>query len=238
VKKKIILLADDTLFFLVLEKTYFSRDEFDVRTANNGTEVLEIVKTDCPDIVFLDMFMPEMNGDECCRRIKENPETSQLPVIMVMLSGKDEDLERCRQAGCNDIILKPINREHFIETAKKYLQIPLRLNPRYMARLKIHLQRDTDIILTEYSLNLSTGGVFLETMNLMEENTPLIAEFILPNRTITISCNAEVAWVNHPDHLKNPNLPVGMGIRFLQLAQESLDAIRNYILEENLSPVW
>jgi uncharacterized protein (TIGR02266 family) len=238
VKKKTILLADDTLFFLVLEKSFLSRDDFDVRTAGTGTEVLDSIKTDCPDIVFLDMFMPEMNGDECCRMIKSNPATCHLPVIMVMLSGKGDDLENCRQAGCDDIILKPINREHFIETAKKYLNIPIRTNPRYRARLKIHLERDTDTVLTEYSINLSTGGVFLETMDLIEENTPLSAEFILPNNGITIQCHAQVAWVNHPDDIKNPNLPVGMGIRFIDPAQETLDAIRNYIQDENLSPMW
>lgn len=237
-RKKIILLADDALFFLILEKSFFSRDEFDVRTAASGSEVMDCVRDYRPDIVFLDMFMPGMNGDECCRRIKEDPDLLQIPVIMVMLSGKEEDLRVCRQAGCEDIILKPINREHFIETAKKYLNIPIRRNPRYMARLKIHLELDTDVLLTEYSLNLSTGGVFIETMNLLEDAAPLVAEFILPNCDLSIRCKAQVAWVNAPESLKNPDLPVGMGIKFLELSQESFDSLRRYIKDENLLPLW
>lgn len=237
-EKKVILLADDAFFFLELEKTFFCRDEFDVRTAHTGTEAMEIVKAAKPDVVFLDLYMPGMNGDECCRRIKADPLTQNIPIIMVTISGKGEDLERCREAGCDGIILKPINREHFIETAKKFLKVPTRLNPRYMARLKIQLEMDADMLLSGYSINLSTGGVFLETMNLMEEDTPLAAEFMLPTENTTIKCKAQVAWVNHPEHLKNPNLPVGMGIKFIELRQESLDAIRNYIREENLAPFW
>lgn len=237
-RKKIVLLADDTLFFQALEKSFFSRDEFDVRTATTGMEVLDIVATDIPDIIFLDMVMPRMNGDECCRRIKENPKSRHVPVVMVMLSGKEKDMDLCRKAGCDDIILKPINRDHFIATAKKHLKIPIRRNPRYMARLKIHLENDNNNLLTEYSLNLSTGGVFLETMSLLEENTPLVAEFILPKSNITIQCKAQVAWVNHPEKLKNPDLPVGMGIKFIDLSPENFGALRTYIHDENLSPLW
>lgn len=237
-KKKTILLADDTLFFLELEKTFFCREEFNILTAHNGREALKLVNTDCPDIVFLDMYMPEMNGDECCRWIKANPKTKDLPVIMVTLSGKEKDMENCRQAGCDDIILKPINRDHFIETARKHLNVPVRQHPRFMARLKINLAGDDDNVLSGYSINLSAGGVFLETMTLMEENTELAAEFLLPNSDIAIKCKAQVAWVNHPEKIKNPNLPVGMGLRFLELGQESLDAIRTYIVEGKLIPMW
>lgn len=237
-EKKIILLADDTRFYLEIEKTFLSRDDFDILTAHTGKEALEIVNSTCPDIVFLDLYMPEMNGDECCRWIKANPNTKHLPVIMVTLSGKEADLEQCRKSGCDDIILKPINREHFIDTTRKFLKIPIRQYPRFMARLKINLAGDNNTVLSGYSINLSAGGVFLETMVLMKENTPLSAEFHLPNSDITIHCKAQVAWVNHPDSIKNPNLPVGMGIRFLDLKQDSLDAIRNFIHDENLAPMW
>ena len=237
-EKKIILLADDTLFFLELEKTFFRRDDFELKTAHSGVEALEIVASASPDIVFLDLYMPEMDGDVCCRRIKADVKSRHIPVVMVTVSGKEEDLERCRQAGCDDIILKPINREHFIETAKKHLKIQMRTLPRYMARMRIHFGRDAGQLLSEYTINLSTGGVFLETMNLMEEGTPLAVEFVLPHRNIPISCRASVAWVNHPERIKNPNLPVGMGIQFLDLSIESIDAIRSYIRDEKLDPIW
>ena len=157
---------------------------------------------------------------------------------MVTEGVRKEDLDRCQQAGCDGIILKPINRDDFIETAKKNLNIQMRALPRYVARMRINFGPDASQLLSEYTLNLSTGGVFLETGNLMAEGTPLAVEFVLPHRNIPISCKAKVAWVNHPAMIRNPNLPVGMGIQFLDLSTESIEAIRDYIHEENLAPVW
>lgn len=237
-EKKIILLADSALFFIEIEKTFFLRDNFELRTAHTGAEVLEIVASSCPDIVFLDLHMAEMSGDACCRRIKADANLKCIPVIMVTEGGREEDLEQCRQAGCDDIILKPIELENFILTAKKHLNIQMRTLPRYMARMRIHFGKDASQLFSEYTLNLSTGGVFLETMNLMAEGTPLAVEFVLPHRNIPISCKACVAWVNHPEMIRNPNLPAGMGIQFLDLSSESIEAIRSYIHEENLAPLW
>ena len=236
--KKIILLADATLFFIGSEKTFFLRDDFELRTAHTGTEVMEIVATSCPDIAFLDLNLPGMSGDECCRHIKTDANLKHIPVVMVTEGVREEDLERCRQSGCDDVILKPINLEKFIAIAKKNLKIQVRALPRYTARMRINFGVDESQLLSEYTLNLSTGGVFLETMNLMKEGTPLAVQFVLPHRNIPISCRACVAWVNHPDLIRNPSLPTGMGIQFLDLSNESIEAIRSYIHEENLAPLW
>jgi uncharacterized protein (TIGR02266 family) len=236
--KRTVLIADDNQFFIELEKTFFRRDEFSLITASSGVEALKAVYSANPDLVFVDLYMPDMNGDECCRVIKSDPRTKEIPVVIVTMSGKEADIERCRKAGCNEILFKPINRERFIETTKKYLKVQERDQVRYFARLQISFGKEDSQRMSDYAINLSTGGVFLETTNLMEENTPLAAEFVLPNRNISISCKARVAWVNHPDLIKNQNLPVGMGIQFLDLSEESMNAIRSYIKEESLLPMW
>lgn len=236
--KKRILLADDVHLFLEMEKSFFNRNIFDIKVAHSGKEVLVAVVQEPPDLIFMDLFMPEMNGDECCRVIKSDPALRQIPIVMVTLSGRETDLQRCRDAGCDEIVLKPINRQHFLETAKKYLQVRERTAPRYMARLRIRFGRDDDNLLSDYAINLSTGGVFLETSRLLTADTPLIAEFVLPTRSVTIRCKARVAWVNHPELIKNPHLPVGMGLQFLDVSMADMDAIRDYIKEEKLLPSW
>lgn len=235
---KTILIADDARFFVELEKTFLRREEFTIITATSGEEMLKATFTSLPDLVFVDLYMPGLNGDECCRIIKADPRTKHIPVVIVTLSGKEDDTSRCWKAGCNDMLFKPINRERFVSMARKYLQIVERDQIRYFARLQIYFGKEAGQRLSDYAINLSTGGVFLETSNTMPENTPLIAEFVLPNRNITISCKARVAWVNDPDAIKNQNLPVGMGIQFLNLSEENLDAIRSYIKEESLVPMW
>lgn len=236
--RKSILLADDVHLFLEMEKTYFDRKVFDINVARSGKEVFDVMAKRVPNLIFMDLFMPDMDGDECCRTIKSDPGLRQVPVVMVTASGRESDLQRCRDAGCDDIVLKPINRQHFLDTAKKFLQIQERSVPRYMARLRVRFGQDDENLLSDYTINLSTGGVFLETTKFLPIETPLVAEFVLPTNNATIRCNSRVAWVNHPELIKNPYLPVGMGLQFLDLTLADMDAIRDFIKQEKLLPSW
>lgn len=237
-EKKTVLLVDDVHFFLEQEKTFFNREEFNLNVARNGKEVLESLAREVPDLIVMDLYMPEMNGDECCRLIKGNPDLRHIPVVMVTIKGTDEDLKRCRDAGCDDIILKPINREQFIEKALKFLNVQHRIAPRYGARLRVHYGHNPGDLISDYTINLSTGGLFLETTNILPVDTPLDVEFILPNSDKIIRCKSRVAWVNHPELIKSPQLPVGMGLQFIGLTLEQMDLIRQFIKEENLLPSW
>jgi uncharacterized protein (TIGR02266 family) len=200
--------------------------------------VLEILATVVPDIIFLDLYMPVMDGDECCRRIKQDERLRQVPVVMVTVSGRQKDLERCMAAGCDDVVLKPLNRQHFIAITRKYLDVTVRSLLRYLARVQIRFGQSPGRLLSDYSINLSTGGVFLETANLMAVDTPLEAEFVLPFRADPIRCRARVAWVNDPRMPKNCRLPAGMGLQFIDLTTDDVHSIRTYILNEQLDPLW
>ena len=234
--KKKVLLADDVQLFLELEKSFFSREEVDVRVVRSGREVLEAVAEEMPDLIFLDMFMPEMNGDECCRKLKSNAALHHIPVVIVTTGGREDDLKLCRDAGCDEIVLKPINRHHFMETAKKFLLIPERSAPRHAASLRLHYGKDSDLLLSDFIINLSCGGVFLETANPLSVDTSLCVGFVLPHNNRPISCRARVAWINHPELKKKPGLSAGMGLQFVDISLAEMDAIRDYIKSENLSP--
>lgn len=235
--EKKILLADDVELFLELEKTFFRREGLQLIIARTGREAVELVREHRPNLVFMDLFMPELNGDEACRLIKQDPELGQTPVVMVTQGGRDADLEQCRRAGCDDILLKPINRHHFLGTARKYLEISDRSTPRIEARLRIHYG-EMKKLLTDYTVNLSTGGVFIETDKVLPPNTDLTLEFTLPAPEKTITCRGRVAWVNHPDKIINPTLPAGMGLQFVDLQYEDLVSIREYVKTQCLNPSW
>lgn len=237
-EKKKILLVDDVHLFLEQEKTFFRRGQFDLLIANSGSEALRIIREERPDLVFMDLYMPDMDGDKCCHIIKSHEELRKIPVIMVTKGVNEEDFERSWQSGCDDIIVKPINRHYFLAITKKYLNIRFRTTPRFIARLRISYGENPEKLLADYSINLSTGGVFIETANYLPLDTILKIMFIIPENERTISCKGRVAWVNHPELLVNPNLPAGMGLQFTDISLEDMNAVRQYIKKEALMPFW
>jgi len=225
--QKKVLLADDVGFFLTLEKTFLQRQEIDILVAKNGRQAYEMIAAHHPDLALLDLYMPEMNGDECCRRIKDNPELSRIPVIMVTTAGKEEEQNRCRQAGCDEIILKPIHRRTFVETIRRFLQVIERAEPRTPVKMEIRYGQQQ--LLTGYSVNLSTGGLFLETNELLPADEALQLKFHLPAQDHPIACHGSVAWVNAPEAPSKPSLPTGMGIKFKDLRLDHLHQIREFL---------
>jgi uncharacterized protein (TIGR02266 family) len=237
-ERKKIVLADDVDLFLMLEKSFFNREEFDLITARNGREALAAIRQTKPDLVFLDLFMPDLNGDECCRIVKDDAACRHIPIVIVTTAGREEDLERCRSAECDDIVHKPINRHDFMETARRLIKVEDRGAKRFGARLRVHYGISSHELLCDYSIDLSTGGLFLATDQPLPPDTPLRMEFILPTSEKAIRCNARVAWVNDAGQIKKSTLPKGMGVQFLDLTLADLDTIRIYIKNENLEPAW
>jgi Tfp pilus assembly protein PilZ len=85
---------------------------------------------------------------------------------------------------------------------------------------------------------LSTGGVFIETSNLLPVDTPLTIRFILPENETSVRCEGRVAWLNHPELIRNPNLPVGMGLQFINISLDDMNVIRQFMKNEGLLPFW
>jgi uncharacterized protein (TIGR02266 family) len=238
--KKMILLVDDVRLFLEQQIGLLSRDDFDVLLAHDGLEALKTVREEMPDIVFMDLYMPGMDGDRCCYLIKSDEKLRHIPVIMVTQGANDEDFERCWQAGCDDIIAKPINRYYFLAVAKRHLNVQMRRVPRYEASLRVEFRSGTEPgrVLTNYCVNLSTGGIFIETTELLPIDSSLIIQFTLPEDGQIIKCAGRVAWINHPESIKNQSLPIGMGLQFINLTLDDLDSIRKFTKNQTLQPEW
>jgi CheY-like chemotaxis protein len=160
---------------LKLEQSFLQRDEIDILTARNGKEAYDLISLHQPDLVLLDMYMPEMNGDECCRRIKSQAELRHIPVIMVT-AGEEDHQDQCRDAGCDDIILKPFDREAFVGTVQKFLKVTQRADVR--SPLKMEVKYGPGQLLTGYSFDLSVRGMFLATENLLSLEASLSLNFI------------------------------------------------------------
>lgn len=235
--KKKVLLANNTDLFREVENSFLYRDEYELLFADNGVSAYEMAAAEHPAVIFMDIVLPELNGDECCRRLKAHPELRNIPVIMVAHGDRDEELQRCKRAGCDDLLLKPINRQLFIETCRRQLQISQRDAPRVALRLSVYYgiganERE----LHEYSINVSTGGLFIETADPPEASTPLRLEFFLPGQEQPIRCLGKVAWLNAEAGQKNPQLPKGMGVQFVDMSLEDMRLIRSFIMQELVAP--
>lgn len=227
-KKEKVLLVDDVELFLELEKSFFHLDRFDLLMARNGSQAVEIALAEQPDIILMDLYMPVMNGDEACRKIKNTPDTSHIPVIMVT-HPDEEELERCYRNGCDDILFKPLKREQFLQAVNTFLDRHHRLAARVGTRIKVLYEFEGQSLAADFTVNMSTGGVFLESEKILPENTPLVMEFALPGQGKKIRCQGKVAWKNSPENKQVEELPPGMGVQFVDLNLAEMDAIRQYL---------
>lgn len=105
-KRNKVLLVDDLNLILELEKVYLKGLHVDVYVAGNGEEALEIVSREKPDLIYMDLNMPVMDGPTCCRILKSDPTTREIPVIMVISASSPQDELQCRSAG-GGTITKP-----------------------------------------------------------------------------------------------------------------------------------
>jgi two-component system cell cycle response regulator len=104
-----VLVVDDILANVRLLEAKLTSEYFEVCTAMNGADALEAVESFNPDIILLDVMMPGIDGIEVCRRIKSNPKSQFIPVIMVTALDQVEDRVRGLEAGADDFVTKPVN---------------------------------------------------------------------------------------------------------------------------------
>jgi CheY-like chemotaxis protein len=118
---KRLLLVDDSETVIQFEKLILRGLGYDLGTAKNGKLALEAVKANKPDLILLDLMMPEMDGLETLRHLKQNPETQHIPVIMVTTKGDPEMASQAVAAGCNDYVTKPVDRTELLEKLRTHL---------------------------------------------------------------------------------------------------------------------
>src|SRR4051794_34088130 len=114
-KKGKILVVEDEESLLMLERILLSSKGYSVTGVMDGKAALEEIATNKPDLVILDIMLPEMDGFEVCRLIKENPETKDVPVVMLTAKKSNQDVTRGMQVGANAYITKPFKSAMVIE---------------------------------------------------------------------------------------------------------------------------
>jgi CheY-like chemotaxis protein len=124
---KRILMVDDSTTVLSFEKLMFRNLDYELVTASNGAEAIEVARRPpAPDLILLDVVMPQMDGLECCRRLKSDEATRAIPIIMVTTKGDQSMITEAYAAGCDDFITKPIARVELLEKVRGHLELATR----------------------------------------------------------------------------------------------------------------
>jgi two-component system, OmpR family, alkaline phosphatase synthesis response regulator PhoP len=142
-----VLVVDDNQQNLELIQAYLEDVECRTEAAHDGIEALEMVARHKPDLILLDVMMPKMSGFEVCRRLKNNPQTSDIPVIMVTALNEFGDIERGLDSGTDDFVSKPINRLELLTRIRTMLKLKhvtdrLQRTLAYLSEVEKHAQTE------------------------------------------------------------------------------------------------
>ncbi len=119
--QKKILIVEDEESLLKLESILLTTKGYLVQGATTGLAALEAVAAEAPDLILLDIMLPELDGFEVCHRIKNNPETRRIPIILLTAKKTPEDMARGTEVGADQYITKPFKSAKVMETIEKLL---------------------------------------------------------------------------------------------------------------------
>lgn len=218
-----VLLVDDVRMFIEIQSEFLKYSPVDILTASDGMEALDVIKKQRPSLVFMDMHMPKMDGAACCRSVKSDPSLFGTPVIMITAAGKLEDRESCTSSGCDDFLSKPLDRDLFLEIARRFIPGIERRELRIPCALPCDL-RLTNVSMLGTVHNISIRGAYVASEARVDVKEVIRISLHLPDGTPLI-CFARVCWINKD----GSPLPRGFGVEFALLPKPAHDALVSVI---------
>lgn len=229
-RKKKTIIADDSMAFIMYIGILLKRMGLDVIPAENGLEVLKLMKMMEPDLVMLDVAMPLMDGIKTLKYIKEDKATAKIPVVMVSTDSSKETIEKCEKLGCSDYLIKPVNIERLHEVLEDNIFAPMGMKRKYLRASVIE-----KITLTFngtshelYSEKLSEGGMYIRKKDPLPVGSEV--EITLPLKDNSVHLRGNVIYTKgvYGDMFR---VPPGMGIEFRGLTAEDSALLKGHVKE-------
>lgn len=224
---KRLLLVDDGRLFPLIGTSFLKRESFLFDTAQSGPEGLEKARLTKPDLVLLDYEMKEMNGGEVCQKLKSDPDTQHIPVIILGSAATEDARGKCLAAGCRAFLLKPIRREDLIRVVEEILNEPqrsyVRISVRIPVTVRIHDQQEDAIVLT-----LSIAGAFISMPDPPQPGVQF--EIMFPTFGIPFdkSIRVEVVWAGK----ESKQDEFGVGVKFLEIDYLERELLTRYVMNK------
>jgi DNA-binding response OmpR family regulator len=123
--KKLLIVDDESHIRMLIEQTLEELEDEGIEflTAENGEQALQIIQAENPQLVFLDVMMPKMNGMEVCRRVKKDLSLHDVYIVLLTAKGQELDRQKGQEVGADVYMTKPFDPETILSKAKEVLQI-------------------------------------------------------------------------------------------------------------------
>ena len=119
-----ILLVEDNEFISRLYENIFTLEHYEVQVANGGEKGLELAKSWVPDLILLDIIMPNLSGLKILERLKSDETTRAIPVVMLTVIGEEEVIDQCFKLGASGYLIKPsLNPDQVLKEVQTYLSV-------------------------------------------------------------------------------------------------------------------
>jgi len=124
-EQKLLIVDDEAHIRMLIGQTLEELEDEGVNffTAENGEQALEIIQTERPQLVFLDVMMPKMNGMEVCRRVKKELGLNEVFIVLLTAKGQELDRQKGQEVGADVYMTKPFDPEKILEKAREVLQL-------------------------------------------------------------------------------------------------------------------
>lgn len=224
-----ILLVDDVAFFRDVMRDYFRRTPVSMCFASSGREAIDIAAREWPDLIYMDVAMPEMNGIEACRALKANPRLNRIPVLLIFTPDRDASEADVKASGCDGYLKKPFGREEFLNLGHRYLYHIERRERRVTCQMPV------DFVISGKAyqgrgVDLSLHGLYVEFRDEVPPQKLIEVNFTLPAVSPgRVSARGRVAWVNQGFPRKNLSLPQGFGVEIQSIDPESIEVIKRFL---------
>jgi len=224
-----ILVADDVDFFRQVMCSYFKRTPAVILTASSGEQALTMIRTERPDLVYLDVGMQELSGIEVCRQVKADTHLKKIPVLLIFTPERDATIEEVEESGCDGFLSKPFGKEEFLNLGHRFLFDIERRELRVPCQMTV----DFSVAGSEFQgrgYDLSLHGMYVEYRDELPPGKLVNISFMLPTISAhRLQARGKISWINQGFPRQDLKLPQGFGLQFQSISDEAAAIVKTYI---------
>lgn len=228
--RRLILLVDDLRIFLKIEQDLLEGAGCEVISACSGLEALEKTREQKPDLVLLDLYMPGLDGAECCRLIKRDPDLKDIKVVIITSKAFGEDRMRCFDAGCDGFISKISTHNQILVEIERALSQKVSHPSVFPDTFDVSYYESVGPRYSGVGLDLGIDGMFVASDKPVERHAILVLEFGIPGFERRVRLKGKVIGVAKPSG--KVRLVRGFHVCFVDPGTSILNLISEYLQEE------